>query len=182
VGSSSTSSRERSVPRYFEIEQDLRGRVARGQAGDRLPSDAELCAEFGVSRMTARHARCAAAVSKPVHVSSSVCLGSRARRKPGDSRRLLGIRWSPSRACVGDGRPCHRVAAPRRRAVDRRPGRPAGRGDRVTLCRRPLLARARVRRRAGVPRLEARAGRPYPLRREVPFLRPRERAPGEVLL
>ena len=37
------------------IEQSLRrDRVLR--PGDRLPSDAELCAEFGVSRMTARNA------------------------------------------------------------------------------------------------------------------------------
>jgi GntR family transcriptional regulator len=44
------------VPRYYEIEQVLRARVAALQPGDLLPSDAMLCAEFGVSRMTARNA------------------------------------------------------------------------------------------------------------------------------
>ena len=44
------------APRYREIEQALRGRIAALRPGQRLPSDADLCAEFGVSRMTARHA------------------------------------------------------------------------------------------------------------------------------
>lgn len=44
------------VPRYRRIEQALRGRIAEMRPGDPLPSDAELCAEFGVSRMTARNA------------------------------------------------------------------------------------------------------------------------------
>lgn len=44
------------VPRYYEIEQALRARVATLQPGDLLPSDAMLCSEFGVSRMTARNA------------------------------------------------------------------------------------------------------------------------------
>jgi GntR family transcriptional regulator len=43
-------------PHYRQIEQALRERVATLPPGSRLPSDAELCAEFGVSRMTARHA------------------------------------------------------------------------------------------------------------------------------
>ncbi len=43
-------------PRYRTIEQSLRSRIAGLQPGSRLPSDAELCAEFGVSRMTARNA------------------------------------------------------------------------------------------------------------------------------
>jgi GntR family transcriptional regulator len=46
----------RFVPRYYEIEQALRARIEMLQPGDTLPSDAELCAEFGVSRMTARNA------------------------------------------------------------------------------------------------------------------------------
>lgn len=46
----------RFVPRYYEIEQALRGRIANRKPGDVLPSDAELCSEFGVSRMTARNA------------------------------------------------------------------------------------------------------------------------------
>ncbi|MCV0402424.1 MAG: GntR family transcriptional regulator [Chloroflexi bacterium] len=44
------------VPRYRTIEQSLRERISTLRPGDLLPSDAELCAEFGVSRMTARGA------------------------------------------------------------------------------------------------------------------------------
>ncbi len=44
------------LPQYRHIEQVLRERIAALKPGERLPSDAELCAEFGVSRMTARNA------------------------------------------------------------------------------------------------------------------------------
>jgi GntR family transcriptional regulator len=44
------------VPHYRRIEQALRERIASLQPGERVPSDAELRAEFGVSRMTARNA------------------------------------------------------------------------------------------------------------------------------
>ena len=44
------------VPRYFEIEQSLRERAAGLQPHSPLPSEAQLCEEFGVSRMTARAA------------------------------------------------------------------------------------------------------------------------------
>jgi DNA-binding GntR family transcriptional regulator len=44
------------TPRYREIEQAIRQRLAKMAPGDALPSDAELCQEFGVSRMTARNA------------------------------------------------------------------------------------------------------------------------------
>jgi len=43
-------------PPYRQIERALRQRIAGLGPGERVPSDAELCAEFGVSRMTARHA------------------------------------------------------------------------------------------------------------------------------
>lgn len=43
-------------PRYEQIAEYLRGLVIRLEPGDRLPSDAELCERFGVSRMTARQA------------------------------------------------------------------------------------------------------------------------------
>jgi GntR family transcriptional regulator len=46
----------RYVPHWRRIEQTLRERIADLSPGDALPSDAELCAEFGVSRMTARNA------------------------------------------------------------------------------------------------------------------------------
>ena len=44
------------VPRYYEIEQALRSRIAVLEPHAALPSDAQLCDEFGVSRMTARNA------------------------------------------------------------------------------------------------------------------------------
>jgi GntR family transcriptional regulator len=44
------------MPHYRRIEQALRARIASLKPGDALPSDAELVAEFGVSRMTARNA------------------------------------------------------------------------------------------------------------------------------
>ena len=43
-------------PQHRRIEQALRARIASLQPGERLPSDAELQAEFQVSRMTARNA------------------------------------------------------------------------------------------------------------------------------
>src|SRR5204863_1223750 len=43
-------------PQYRQIEQALRERIAILAPGQRLPPDAELCVEFGVSRMTARNA------------------------------------------------------------------------------------------------------------------------------
>lgn len=43
-------------PRHRTIEQALRARIRSLRPGDALPSDAMLCAEFGVSRMTARTA------------------------------------------------------------------------------------------------------------------------------
>lgn len=42
--------------RYEEIADYLRSLVAKAEPDDRLPSDAELCERFGVSRMTARQA------------------------------------------------------------------------------------------------------------------------------
>ena len=43
-------------PRYEAIATTLRELVATSEPGARMPSDAELCARFGVSRMTARQA------------------------------------------------------------------------------------------------------------------------------
>jgi GntR family transcriptional regulator len=56
VTTTTTPLEQRFVPRYFEIEQSLRARLVALQPGDPFPSDADLCKEFGVSRMTARHA------------------------------------------------------------------------------------------------------------------------------
>jgi GntR family transcriptional regulator len=44
------------LPQYRQIELALRARLPTMHPGERLPSDAELCDEFGVSRMTARNA------------------------------------------------------------------------------------------------------------------------------
>jgi GntR family transcriptional regulator len=41
---------------YLEIENWLRAKVLSGREGDALPSEAELAAQYGVSRMTARQA------------------------------------------------------------------------------------------------------------------------------
>lgn len=43
-------------PRYEEIAAYMRSLAEAAEPDDRLPSDAELCARFGVSRMTARQA------------------------------------------------------------------------------------------------------------------------------
>jgi len=43
-------------PHYRRIERSLRTRILALPPGERMPSDTELCVEFGVSRMTARHA------------------------------------------------------------------------------------------------------------------------------
>ena len=50
--------RDRPVPLYYQLELQLRDRVESGQwkAGDRLPTEAELAAQFGVSRITVRQA------------------------------------------------------------------------------------------------------------------------------
>ena len=45
-----------SVPHWRRIELALRSRLGDLAPGDPMPSDAELCREFGVSRMTARNA------------------------------------------------------------------------------------------------------------------------------
>jgi DNA-binding GntR family transcriptional regulator len=44
------------TPRYIEIDQALRIRIATLRADDPLPSDADLCKEFQISRMTERAA------------------------------------------------------------------------------------------------------------------------------
>ncbi|MGH2401788.1 MAG: GntR family transcriptional regulator [Candidatus Limnocylindria bacterium] len=44
------------LPRYRTIERVLRERISVLRPGDQLPSDSQLCAEFAVSRMTARNA------------------------------------------------------------------------------------------------------------------------------
>lgn len=50
--------REGSTPLYQQLAARLRRQIAEGayRPGDRLPSEAELCAQFGVSRITVRAA------------------------------------------------------------------------------------------------------------------------------
>ena len=45
-------------PPYAQLARGIRERIARGEyrPGDRLPSEAELCATYGISRMTVRRA------------------------------------------------------------------------------------------------------------------------------
>ncbi len=52
------SSPSRRPPAYLAIADDLRGRIERHDLsdGDRLPTERELVKEFGVARMTIRHA------------------------------------------------------------------------------------------------------------------------------
>ena len=46
------------LPLYYQIREQLRGRIVSGalQPGDALPGETQICAETGVSRMTARQA------------------------------------------------------------------------------------------------------------------------------
>lgn len=52
------SSPSRRPPAYLAIADDLRGRIERHDLSDggRLPTERELVKEFGVARMTIRHA------------------------------------------------------------------------------------------------------------------------------
>jgi len=53
---SNGSANSKDPARYEQIAAHLRSLVADSEPGDRLPSEAELCQQFGVSRMTARQA------------------------------------------------------------------------------------------------------------------------------
>ena len=46
------------IPYYYQLEQSLREKVENGQwkPGDNLPSEAELCSTFKVSRTVVRQA------------------------------------------------------------------------------------------------------------------------------
>lgn len=46
------------IPKYFQIQQEIRGRIAGGDypAGAQLPTEGELAAEFQVSRQSIRTA------------------------------------------------------------------------------------------------------------------------------
>jgi GntR family transcriptional regulator len=53
-GGNARPEREPDLPRYLTIEHALRAEIAGLQPDDPLPTEAELCRRFGVSRMTAR--------------------------------------------------------------------------------------------------------------------------------
>lgn len=127
------------TPQYRRIELALRARLATMQPGERLPSDSDLCREFGVSRMTARNAmqrladdglvqripgRGSFAAERPAHRSADRLLAfSQEMRRHG--------RRPSSRLLAREIRPANDVDAAALRA---RPG------DSVVVVRRLRLA------------------------------------------
>ncbi len=131
------------APRYREIEAVLRTRIARLRPGQRLPSDADLCDEFGVSRMTARHAMSQLAdeglvrrdpgrgtfvAEPPTHRRANFLMTfSREMRRQGrvPSSRIVELRvrppTDPERAALRLGRGAEVVELRRVRLADREP-------------------------------------------------------------
>lgn len=104
------------MSRYREIEQYLRGLIATATPGDSLLTEAELCARFGVSRMTVRQAlqvlsnaglidrrrgRGTFVAARPLHRRPGVFLSfteEMGRRGLVASSRLVSAGISPARA------------------------------------------------------------------------------------
>lgn len=132
-------SRDSWLPQYRQIELALRTRLATMRPGERLPSDTDLCREFGVSRMTARNAMQRLAADGLVQRIPG--LGSFVVEPPAHryADRLTAFthemeaqgRTPSSRLLARETRPATDADA---RALDLRPGEP------VVLVRRLRLA------------------------------------------
>ena len=138
-------------PHYRQIEQALRERIATLRPGERLPSDAELCAEFGVSRMTARNAmqRLADGRPDPARAGSRQLRGGAAGASPGEPADDVQPGDAPGRARpeLAGPDPGHPAVLGGGGREPRHPGAPAG---------RPPAPAAPGRRSADRPRI----GRP----------------------
>jgi GntR family transcriptional regulator len=125
--------------RYGQIARYLRTLVAAGSPGDRLPSDAELCERFSVSRMTARQA-------VQVLVNEGLCYRRRGRGTfvaPRPVPRLLGSPLSFTESMRRRGlRATSRVLVAEVREADPEDVAALGleEGDRVAVLERLRLA------------------------------------------
>lgn len=139
MSSPPTPRRRGPLPRYLEIERALRADIGRLRPGDPLPSDAELCTRFGVSRMTARQGvqRLAdAGLLRRVQGQGTFVADPPIHRRPGnllsfsEDMRLRGLRPHSRLLHIGQrsAEPEERVAL----ALDP--------GDGVTVIRRVRLA------------------------------------------
>lgn len=124
------------VPRYHEIEMALRGRIADLAPHAPMPSDAQLCDEFGVSRMTAR-----GAVQRLVHEGLVYRVPGRGTFvAPARANRTAGRIMSFSDEMRRRGRtPGSRVVQQRRRAATDAERHRLG-VDQVVALRRVRLA------------------------------------------
>ena len=154
-------------PRYREIESALRARIATLRPGQRLPSDADLCAEFGVSRMTARHAM--AQLAEEGLVRRDPGRGTFVAEPP--THRRANFLMTFSHEMRRQGRvPTSRII---RRLV--RPPTEPERGDLRVARGEEVVELCRVRLADGEPVAAGDRGPGTPLRPRGPAGRPRDR-------